>query len=409
LKILIVDDSSSKIREISRCLCQSELISISDIDSVGDSMSAKAKLVEEYYDFLILDINLPPDSVSEPEKNEGVSFLNHLTMSEEVNLPMHILGITEYKEVLEVSNSAFSKRMWTVIHYDPSSSDWKDKIKEKVNYLNKLTQRNSAVEEADLVLITAVEIEQTSVFNLPIEWIRFSVPNDPTIYYRGEIVSLINPTKSMKVVTALCLRMGMVAAATLTSKMVYHFQPKYMFMVGICAGIEGKTNYGDIIVADPIWSYESGKHVEFEGGSKFLPSPHQVNLTVEVRSQLKDLISRQLFINKIVLDWKFSIPETGKLKVHIGPMASGASVIADGNLIEPIQGQHRQVLGVEMEAYGVMAAAEVSRVEVPKCVVIKSVCDFADSKKSDDWQNYSAYTSSKYFYEYIQWILGEQQ
>ena len=38
-----------------------------------------------------------------------------------------------------------------------------------------------------------------------------------------------------------------------------HFKPKYIFMAGICAGIEGPVKLGDIIVTEQSWDYGSGK------------------------------------------------------------------------------------------------------------------------------------------------------
>lgn len=90
------------------------------------------------------------------------------------------------------------------------------------------------------------------------------------------------------------------------------------------------------------------------------------------------------------------------LNLHIGPLASGASVLEDPDVTTGIQGQHRKVLGVEMEAYSVFAAAIDSPNPQPLVLVMKSVCDFADSHKSDDYQDYASYTSAKavqFFFE----------
>lgn len=58
----------------------------------------------------------------------------------------------------------------------------------------------------------------------------------------------------------------MTVAVTLTMKLIEHFRPQFMIMVGIAAGI-ARSNmaeqiYGDVVVADMIWNYTSGK---FEG------------------------------------------------------------------------------------------------------------------------------------------------
>ena len=54
-----------------------------------------------------------------------------------------------------------------------------------------------------------------------------------------------------------------------------------------------------------------------------------------------------------------------------------------------------------MEAYGVMAAAYYSGPSRPRAVAIKSVCDFADPAKNNEWQAYAAYTSAALAYRFI--------
>ena len=49
------------------------------------------------------------------------------------------------------------------------------------------------------------------------------------------------------------------------------------------------------------------------------------------------------------------------------------------------------LIGIEMEAYGVFYSAANSMSPKPIAISIKSVCDFADEHKSDNYQEYSAY------------------
>jgi hypothetical protein len=48
-------------------------------------------------------------------------------------------------------------------------------------------------------------------------------------------------------------------------------------MCGICAGVKGKVNIGDIVFADPVWDYQSGKFIKEDGVAKFSISPHQLD------------------------------------------------------------------------------------------------------------------------------------
>lgn len=67
--------------------------------------------------------------------------------------------------------------------------------------------------------------------------------------------------------------------------------------------------------------------------------------------------------------------------VHIGTIASADTVMKSGEDRDRIVRSER-VLGFEMEGAGVWD-------NIP-CIVIKGVCDYADSHKSKDWQDYAA-------------------
>ncbi|KAJ0421435.1 hypothetical protein BJY00DRAFT_108859 [Aspergillus carlsbadensis] len=71
--------------------------------------------------------------------------------------------------------------------------------------------------------------------------------------------------------------------------------------------------------------------------------------------------------------------------VHIGVIASGDSVIKSGLHRDAIS-KEAGVIGFEMEGAGVWGT-------IP-CVVIKGVCDYADSHKNKLWQDYAAATAA---------------
>ena len=72
---------------------------------------------------------------------------------------------------------------------------------------------------------------------------------------------------------------------------------------------------------------------------------------------------------------------TQKPKIHYGLMASGDTVMKSGEHRDAIA-TREGVIAFEMEGAGIWD-------KLP-CVVIKGVCDYADSHKNKDWQNYAA-------------------
>ncbi|KAG4281603.1 hypothetical protein FPRO06_10507 [Fusarium proliferatum] len=82
------------------------------------------------------------------------------------------------------------------------------------------------------------------------------------------------------------------------------------------------------------------------------------------------------------------------LSIHFGTFASGDTVMKSGKDRDQLIRQ-KKVVGFEMESAGVW--------EVFPSIVIKSVCDYADSHKNKDWQAYSALCAAsctKAFLEY---------
>ncbi|KAF5009900.1 hypothetical protein FDECE_3885 [Fusarium decemcellulare] len=78
---------------------------------------------------------------------------------------------------------------------------------------------------------------------------------------------------------------------------------------------------------------------------------------------------------------------TNHPEIHYGLVASGNRVIKDANIRDQLAQEHG-VLCFEMEAAGVMNTFP--------CLVIRGICDYADSYKNKLWQEYAAATAAAY-------------
>lgn len=95
-------------------------------------------------------------------------------------------------------------------------------------------------------------------------------------------------------------------------------------------------------------------------------------------------------ISRDQLNFKRELEQTDPLKaqdpmIFIGPVASGDTVMKSGEDRDRIT-KEEKVIAFEMEGAGVWD-------EIP-CIVIKGVCDYADSHKHKRWQNFSAATAA---------------
>jgi nucleoside phosphorylase len=82
-------------------------------------------------------------------------------------------------------------------------------------------------------------------------------------------------------------------------------------------------------------------------------------------------------------------------RVHYGNIASGNEVMRDGRTRDRIA-QQEEVICFEMEAAGLMDSFP--------CIVIRGVCDYADSHKNKRWQPYAAATAAAYAREFLLWM-----
>ncbi|UKZ68423.1 uncharacterized protein TrAtP1_009459 [Trichoderma atroviride] len=71
--------------------------------------------------------------------------------------------------------------------------------------------------------------------------------------------------------------------------------------------------------------------------------------------------------------------------IHLGAVASGDTVLKSGRDRDEIA-QNEGVIAFEMEAAGIWG-------EIP-CVIVKGVCDYADSHKNKTWQDFAAATAA---------------
>lgn len=78
---------------------------------------------------------------------------------------------------------------------------------------------------------------------------------------------------------------------------------------------------------------------------------------------------------------------------HYGTIASGNQVMRDGATRDQISSEFGGVMCFEMEAAGLMNSFP--------CLVIRGICDYADSHKNKEWQPYAAGTAAAYAKELL--------
>ena len=390
MNIGIVDDDQDK-RAAIRAVIES---SVADETAIFDGASlsaARNMLRERQLDLLVLDIALPDLEGGEPSPFGGLDLVDEVLQSNRYNLPSHVIGITALDEIYESAVERFGRELWSVLRYDRASVQWAELLAARIRHLLRTQRVGQQETDFDLAIVVALkDPELSALLDLPWKWRTEDRSGDATQYHVGEFPRQ-DGTKG-KVVAARAPRMGMPAAAALATKMGLHFKPKFMAMIGICAGRQGETNLGDIVVANPSWDYGSGKHVIVNGEEVFEPAPYPFPLTTHVRGLVEKYEGEHEELTNFRTNFCGSKPETMP-KLHIGPFASGAAVIARSEMMGEIRTQNRKLLAIDMEAYGVASAATELPEPQPDFLMIKGVSDFADEHKNDAFQEYASYMS----------------
>lgn len=396
MKILITDDAQARYSQLVERLIENGIDRESICFAVSRSQAVEM-LEKEYFDLLLLDLLIPmwPGYAADNVQN-SLSILEDINQDLLIR-PGHIIGITSDKTLLTETGGNFQNSTWRIVEYSPANNEWIDTVISSVSYLNKNTNKigRSDCENVDLAIICALQSpELNEVLKLPWNWSAAEPISDQIFVSKGNFNS---NNKNYSVIATTTDQMGMVSAALLSQSIISFFCPKAIVMTGICAGVEGRVKGGDILLADPVWDYQSGKLVADEDGVAMLKcDPTQLHADPVVVSQSKNFFDQKIAM-KILANFHGDATHLTMPNVKIGPVASGSMVLSDGATIKSIQDvQHRKLLGVEMEIFGMYAAVNSSPCPRPKVFALKAVCDFGDSKKGDDYQTYAAYTSAKY-------------
>lgn len=228
-----------------------------------------------------------------------------------------------------------------------------------LSHLGKLKGDIMQTDSVDVLLLCAVQVEWDSLKSLLTSPVSDTVLTDPAL--RGRI------EYSGRTMTAALVEVGMgsMPSGQATLQAVERYRPRLVVFVGIAGGIKD-VRIGDVVIADKVYYYESGKLVDgtFQGRSD----------TRLVPANLKG-IARKLR----------SSFQPDKFRVFTGAIASGEKVVADvgADELARIRSQCGDALALEMEGSAVLSA--IDRAEVnPDYFLVRGVSDLIAGKSATD-------------------------
>jgi formylglycine-generating enzyme required for sulfatase activity/nucleoside phosphorylase len=223
--------------------------------------------------------------------------------------------------------------------------------------------------------------------------------------------------------------MGSEEAAVFTAQAILNVHPDVILFVGIAGGFKSKVAIGDVVIADYVYAYESGK----QDSSGFYARPHSQRAShrleqrarAETRSNawrlqypLTDRSNEENLMplpaspdavhsNRAAPNRSSShrsgaspdptspdgfVPRTlaaAQPKAIIGPIATGAKVLASqaSQAAQIIRLHYNDTLAIEMEGSGFHKAAHLHAASVD-AIMIRGISDMLDGKTETDLQGY---------------------
>lgn len=115
--------------------------------------------------------------------------------------------------------------------------------------------------EIDVLIITAIPLEYDAVLSVDTgavpssTWLTRPGPTGFDLAFR----SFLTPTGSpLRIAVTRPFTMGVMATAAAAAPLVTAYRPRCLAMCGVCAGRRGHVNLGDVIIADTLWTYDTG-------------------------------------------------------------------------------------------------------------------------------------------------------
>jgi nucleoside phosphorylase/DNA-binding NarL/FixJ family response regulator len=397
LSILVVEDDPGKKRKLFDFLQQRADL-FEEPDVCVSTADASKRMQEREYDLLILDVVVPAKPGGAPNERNSLDLLEQIDAEHsDIKVPKFILPISSVSELSQEVKEFFLGRPWGVVSYHEDSAQTLLDIESVARWISRQLVQNPQERRCDVFVIAALEDPEFAATEAVFGSFGPLEPLDSKQLVR--FCEVVVGQKVIKIAAAFCSRMGPVAAALLTSKAAERLRPRLVVMVGICAGTSDKVEIGDVIAADVSWDWQSGKYVDQDGAEVFMISPHQLDIDMETRTALLQFKRDSNFWASFAKDSRelsLSLP-----KLVLGPVATGASVLANSRVVQRIrEDQNRSVVGLDMETYGVYAAAQAASIPI-RAISLKAVCDKGDKDKNDKYQAYAARVSAAAVHRFI--------
>ncbi|WP_371397324.1 hypothetical protein [Fretibacter rubidus] len=374
MKILLIEDETEKVNLVKEIALKALPHQTPVFEVAATYTEGRRAIRGGAYDFIVMDFLLP-SSNSDGEKIDHGDNLARAIRSSEYNQRTPVVAVTQYEQVDNERKRLFLEQNIHIVWNQDVQLDWK-------NAIATFFKLSDTRLRSDFILITALEKEGMA----------FQEVDGVSIGTRRKVRGL-----NCREVTVgersghLIIQpdMGPICAATITSRCLMEFDSPLYLMSGICGGVTGNANIGDVVLADRAIDYQAGKR---QPGGHFDPDGKTISVLPSVLEAFNDYRNEKAdedLRGIALLHENFRNGET-----LVGAVATGSAVVNDADVVKKdITPQARDALGIDMEIYGVYYAIYSSGWN-SNFAAVKTVVDLADGFKNDTFQTQACYISA---------------
>lgn len=417
MRILLIEDNRQKRAHVARVLSADfadREFELCEVETYEEALNA---LRNQYFDVVIIDLMLPAldGTIS---KNSSRAIIKAVLRGSDLISPMHIIGLTAYENIAEEERNFYEENLLAIEFYDPADQKWEQRLVAKIKYLVQSKKAGLLFQaqsyDIDIFVLAARHENEF----LPVRKRLFTkiLRNRHPLWPSEVCLGQIN-LKDGRVLNAglACIgEMGMATAAAVTSQAISVFRPRLVAMLGMCCGFSigaSPRKLLDAIVVREVDCWEEGKYVALSGSQNEFQNRSKSRLVDDaIRQDVDSIIERSIETiqpalgrfarQKIYSEVRSRLGEENvreRPDVKFAPIVSGSSVIADRNMIAEILYRYPSAIGLDMEIFGMYAAADRSLGLRPSVLGIKGVADFGEATKNDAAQEAASMVATEVF------------
>lgn len=390
MKVLIVHDRI-EVSSIITSLLISLNISFDHIYVAEDGVTARKYLSTELFDLAIFDLTIPH------MKGRSVCYtviddlLAELFDTDQMIMPGDLIGLTLDLDALNKIDNNIGPHLMAVVVQD-QDGNWENQLSNRIQYAKKASvARQRSLNQHyvyDVAIITALDKELTPYRSL------FELKDVPYSSFIQEFMFRDYNKKLRRGIVHAIGRAGQASAASATQAIITQYRPKVAIMTGFCGGFTQKVKIGDVIISESISDWDSGKWSGECQGAMFHPRPEPLSIRgTYAHNVARKLINTQQQYAPLILSSAINKKIT-ELNVTLGATSSGSSVVAHRDVIGKIRDANENLIGVDMEGFGFTYACQHTPVVKPQSIVIKTVADYCDQTKNNDFHDECCVLSS---------------